>query len=47
MLLVTILLGGLVARDTLLAQVNITITPSMATGPARAPVTIVEFSDYQ
>jgi protein-disulfide isomerase len=29
------------------AQVQLTVTPSMARGPANAPVTIVEFSDYQ
>jgi protein-disulfide isomerase len=46
-LLVALLLGGLVSSDALLAQVNITVNPAMATGPARAPVTIVEFSDYQ
>jgi hypothetical protein len=26
---------------------NITVEPSMVKGPASAPVTIVEFSDYQ
>jgi len=30
-----------------LAQVEITWSPSMVKGPAGAPVTIVEFSDYQ
>jgi hypothetical protein len=29
------------------AQVDITIEPSMTKGPAGAPVTIIEFSDYQ
>ena len=29
------------------AQVEITVDPSMVKGPAGAPVTIVEFSDYQ
>lgn len=29
------------------AQVDLTVTPFMARGPADAPVTIVEFSDYQ
>ena len=30
-----------------LAQIEITWSPSMVKGPATAPVTIVEFSDYQ
>jgi hypothetical protein len=30
-----------------LAQIELTMTPSMTQGPAQAPVTIVEFSDYQ
>jgi hypothetical protein len=29
------------------AQVNVTVQPFMTRGPAAAPVTIVEFSDYQ
>jgi hypothetical protein len=29
------------------AQVQLTLEPSMTKGPASAPVTIVEFSDYQ
>jgi hypothetical protein len=29
------------------AQIEITWSPSMVKGPAGAPVTIVEFSDYQ
>jgi hypothetical protein len=29
------------------AQVDVSIEPSMTKGPASAPVTIVEFSDYQ
>lgn len=29
------------------AQVGLTITPAMTKGSATAPVTIVEFSDYQ
>lgn len=29
------------------AQVELTIDPAMVRGPADAPVTIVEFSDYQ
>jgi protein-disulfide isomerase len=30
-----------------LAQIELTMTPAMTQGPAQAPVTIVEFSDYQ
>ena len=29
------------------AQVELTVHPSMSRGPSGAPVTIVEFSDYQ
>ena len=29
------------------AQVELTVHPSMIKGPLQAPVTIVEFSDYQ
>jgi protein-disulfide isomerase len=38
------LLGGAPAAP---AQVNVTIQPFMTQGPPTAPVTIVEFSDYQ
>jgi hypothetical protein len=37
---------GLFAGGTR-AQVEITITPSMVKGARAAPVTILEFSDYQ
>lgn len=30
-----------------LAQIEITWSPSMVKGPSNAPVTIIEFSDYQ
>jgi protein-disulfide isomerase len=40
------LLAALVAPQAL-AQVEITWSPSMVKGPSGAPVTIVEFSDYQ
>jgi hypothetical protein len=29
------------------AQIEITVDPAMAKGPVGAPVTILEFSDYQ
>jgi hypothetical protein len=29
------------------AQIDITVEPMMTSGPTDAPVTIVEFSDYQ
>ena len=29
------------------AQVELTVTPAMTRGPERAPVTIVEFSDFE
>lgn len=29
------------------AQVDVSVAPAMTKGPARAPVTIFEFSDYQ
>ena len=37
------------ARDAGSAEMlgNITVEPTMVKGPAGAPVTIVEFSDYQ
>ena len=29
------------------AQVDLTVTPAMTRGPERAPITIVEFSDFE
>ena len=43
------LLGLLLARAAAGAEMlgDITVEPTMVRGPADAPVTIVEFSDYQ
>jgi hypothetical protein len=35
------------ATPRVFAQVELTWSPSMVKGPSSAPVTIVEFSDYQ
>jgi hypothetical protein len=35
------------AAPRVFAQVELTWSPSMVKGPSSAPVTIVEFSDYQ
>ena len=43
-LLVLVLAGGSVSGQT---PSDITVEPTMVKGPAGAPVTIVEFSDYQ
>ena len=43
LLLVVLALGAASAP----AQVELTVHPSMVKGPAGAPVTIIEFSDYQ
>ena len=40
-------LCGLLVGGRADGQVGLTITPAMAKGAATAPVTIVEFSDYQ
>lgn len=45
LLSLALLLG--VAAGPAAAQVNLSLDPMMALGPATAPVTIVEFSDYQ
>ena len=45
--------GGLLAlvitlfTPVVFAQIELTWSPSMVKGPAGAPVTIIEFSDYQ
>lgn len=41
--LLSILVSALVAATA----VRVTIEPAMTKGPATAPVTIIEFSDYQ
>jgi hypothetical protein len=43
LLLVVLALGAVGAH----AQIEITINPMMVKGPRDAPVTIIEFSDYQ
>jgi hypothetical protein len=44
--LVSLLLGaGLVSP--VVAQVELTVTPAMTRGPEGAPVTIVEFVDFE
>jgi protein-disulfide isomerase len=46
--LFALLLALVVAWPTrVAAQVELTWSPSMVKGPSGAPVTIVEFSDYQ
>ena len=45
-LLVSLLLAaGTVVPAT--AQVDLTVTPAMTRGPERAPLTIVEFFDFE
>jgi hypothetical protein len=45
LLFLAVLLG--LAAGPAAAQVNLTFDPAMVLGPVTAPVTIVEFSDYQ
>jgi hypothetical protein len=40
-------LWSLATRPAARAQIDVTIEASMTKGPAGAPVTILEFSDYQ
>ena len=44
---VIVVVAGLAAGGRARAQVDITVQPWMTKGAATAPVTIVEFSDYQ
>ena len=46
-LLVPLALLAVLVASPAAAQVEITWSPSMVRGPSGAPVTIVEFSDYQ
>ena len=45
-LLVSLLLGAGVMAPAA-AQVELTVTPAMTRGPENAPLTIVEFSDFE
>lgn len=42
-----LLLAAVTAASGVEAQVDLTVAPTMTKGPSDAPVTIVEFSDYQ
>ena len=46
-MLVLLALSVALGSPRALAQIEITWSPSMVKGPSGAPVTIVEFSDYQ
>jgi hypothetical protein len=45
--LALLVVTGSIAAPRALAQIELTWSPSMVKGPPGAPVTIVEFSDYQ
>jgi hypothetical protein len=45
--IVTILFFVVTVAAAARTEPNVTIEPMMAKGPADAPVTIIEFSDYQ
>ena len=47
LMLVLLALSVALGSPRALAQIEITWSPSMVKGPSGAPVTIVEFSDYQ
>ena len=48
LLVIVVLLAASAARPPLAgAQIELTVYAAMVKGPADAPVTIIEFSDYQ
>jgi hypothetical protein len=47
MIVVALVAGAGIAASVARAQVEISVDPTMVRGASGAPVTIVEFSDYQ
>jgi hypothetical protein len=47
LLAVAVALLPLVGAARAAAQVELTVVPAMTRGPERAPVTIVEFTDFE
>lgn len=45
--IVALVIACTLGRGEARGQVDLTAAPSMVKGPSEAPVTIVEFSDYQ